>query len=120
MKRSIVALVGLLVLAALPACGGQTGLEVRIEPSNGIVAGREFNLIRVSVSDIDADTHGDTYPVTELTEKPYRVFVLAGYETKGTVRIHVQLLKDGTVFKEEVKPSVKFEDGEMTLVVFAF
>lgn len=120
MKRSIVALVGLLVLAALPACGGQTGFEVRIEPSNGIVAGREFNSIRVSVSDIDADTRGETYPVTELTEKPYRVFVLAGYETKGTVRIHVQLLKDGTVFKEDVKPSVKFEDGEMTPVVFTF
>lgn len=120
MKRSIVGLAALLVLAALPACGGQTGLEVRIEPSNGMVAGREFNSIRVSVSDIDGDARGEAYPVTELTEKPYRVFVLAGYETKGTVKIHVQLLKDGAVFKEEIKPSVKFEDGEIKPVVFAF
>lgn len=120
MKKSIIGLLGLLMLSALPACGGQTGLEVRVEPSNGIVAGREFNVIRVSVSNIDGDAHGEAYPVTELTEQPYRVFVLAGYETKGAVRIHVQLLKDGAVFKEQYKPSETFEEGEIKTVVFNF
>ena len=114
MKRTIVRSALLLSLAlALPACGGQTGIEVRIEPRQELVVGRDFNQIRVQVNDIDGEGHGETYPVTDLTETPYRVYVWAGERNKTAVRIWVKLLKDGAEVAERIEPQVTFTEGEI-------
>lgn len=105
---------------ALTACGGRTGIEVVVEPSSSIVAGREFEKIRVTVKNIDGEAYGETYPVTELTEKPYRVFVLAGYEDKANVQVQVQLLKSGEAKFEKIFPAVRFEPGEMKTLLVEF
>lgn len=105
----------------LSACGGHTGLEVIVEPAPSLVPERDFEKIRVSVNNIDPEVTGKTYPVTEATEKPYRVIVLAGYEKDERVNVTVQLLKqDFSVVREHIETAVKFEPGELKTLVFKF
>lgn len=118
MKRAFAPMLFAAALA-LTACGGQTGIEVVIEPASSLVPGRDFEQIRVTVKNKDGESFAEPpYTITELTEKPYRVFVLAGYEEKASVQIQVQLLKsDSSILKDRIFPRVVFEPGEMTTLV---
>lgn len=112
----------LLVVGALTiaACGGQTGMEVLVETDAGIVVGRDFDAIRVTVRNIDRQAYSETYRVDERTETPYRVYVLAGYEKRSAVDITVELLRDGVKVYEDTKLLLRFEPGELGIVKFRF
>ena len=114
-------LLGAFVLC-LAACGGPTGIEIRIDPPANAEPGVDFNAIFVQVTDIDGKAQGETYPVTALTERPYLVYVWAGERNTTSVKIQVQIKKDGQVLPEghKIEPSVVFKPGEIVQKIFAF
>lgn len=112
-----VLLLGSLILGA---CGGQTAMEVIVETDSGIVVGRDFDAIRVSIRNIDRQSYSETYAVDDQTEKPYRVYVLAGYEKKSAIDMTVELLKSGVKVYEDTRLLLKFEPGEIGTVTFRF
>ena len=110
--------VALLLALASAACGGQTGLNVRIEPPPAFPAGDAFDAIRVEVSDRELNSYSlPPFPVTPATQRPYRVLVWQGEEPINPVTLDVKLYKTGQVVKQKRCPNVQFTIGELREVV---
>lgn len=107
----------------LSSCGGQTGVELLIDPPIAYVAGQDFTHVRVQVDYTrDDGTVGDEYPINEQrTPRPYRVYVWPRSDDDVSVRITVELKKNGapTSAGNRIVP-VDFKDGEIIEQTVAF
>lgn len=119
LRRAALVLAFVFLPLASACGGGDTGLEVHLKLPSDYVPGVTFNQIRAQV-EVEGDTFGAVYDVTEQTEQPYRFFILVGERARqmGSLKVELILNEQGRVEvkKHLIKP-VKFEDGEVTDVL---
>lgn len=108
----------LLAVVALSACGGQTGLLVRVDVPPEMRVGEDFDAIKVQITTETRGAFGDpAYPVTANTPTPYQVVVLEGEEEFRKVSVSAYLLKAGVTIKSKTVPDVTFEGGQIKEVI---
>jgi hypothetical protein len=97
----------------LAGCGGSTGLEVTVATPPAWVVGTDFNKIHVEVTAEEGGGAGETYDVSPLTPKPYRVYVFADKTTHYRVTVRAELWQDGAIKMTRTYANVILKQGSV-------
>lgn len=118
-KRALFAPFAAGLLVALAGCGGQTGLEIRVDTPPELKAGVDFNNIRVQVDASEGGTAGEKYPVSPATVKPYVVYLITNQDktTHYKVSVRVELWQDAAIVKTKLIADVILDQGALKPVV---